>query len=110
MTTISLKQCMEPGVFDEYDYMDLASALDKNLVIEEVKPFENDKGPGVFILAGIEGDDRLYKLCTHSLAITNLLTRPTVLQALADGDVIKCKLVQKKSSKTGRLMYTLIGE
>lgn len=101
---------MEPGIFDEYEYMDLASAMDRDMVIHSVKPFENDKGPGVFILAGFDGDDNLYKLCTHSLAITNLLNRQTVLNALADGDVIKCRLVQKKSSKTGRQMYTLIGE
>ena len=98
--------------FEDYgceseDFLSLEEALGKDMLIHAVKAFENDKGPGVYILVYTEG--RFRYLCTHSVTITAKLTTDKVKEILSDDtdDTIKVRFVRRKSKKSDRMGYDI---
>lgn len=84
-------------------YMSLDEACGKKLNIIDIKEFENDKGKGVFALIGI-GDEFRY-ICTHSVGLTETLTKPEIQENLALGNQIQATIVKRKSTKSDRMVY-----
>ena len=103
------------GVEDK-DYVSLDDILNTPINVYAVKAFENDKGPGVFLLikgifeaGGVifeAGDDFKY-VCTHSITITTKFTSDKVKEVLAEdsGQVIGGMFIRRKSKKSDRMVY-----
>ena len=94
------------GVEDK-DYITLDNILDVPVNVYAVKAFENDKGPGVFLLIRrIEGDGFKY-VCTHSITITSKFTSDKVKDILEEdnGQVIGGMFIKRKSKKSDRMVY-----
>lgn len=80
----------------------------KTIYIEAVKNFDNDeKGPGTHILFKDKETKEYGRTCTHSVGIVSLLSEPSVLEALDNGDVIECQFEVGVSKKTGRKVYRI---
>ena len=95
------------GVEDK-DYVALDSILNVPVNVYAVKAFENDKGPGVFMLIhGTEAGDDFKYVCTHSITITSKFTSDKVKEVLAEdnGQVIGGMFVKRKSKKSDRMVY-----
>ena len=86
------------GITDDM-YVELNALKDKTITVVDVKPFENDKGPGVYI-AFKYGEGYGYTT-THAIGLVNLFTRDEVVGALAREENIVCTIRQKVSKKTG---------
>ena len=105
--TLNIGDLITTNPFPDAEYRELGDVLGKPLHIVGAVGFENDKGKGVHVLARIADTKELVRLCTHSVAITNALTSAKVIDALDNGAVINARIVQKKSSTTGRQMFAL---
>ena len=95
------------GVEDK-DYVTLDSILNVPVNVYAVKAFENDKGPGVFMLiSGVEAGDDYKYVCTHSITITSKFTTDKVKEVLAEdsGQVIGGMFIERKSKKSDRMVY-----
>lgn len=94
---------------DEYDvdtYMSMDSVVGQVIDIYDVRTFENQNGPGVYILARpSEGGDFFY-LCTHSVGITSVLGQQKVTDGLKE-DAIRATIVKRKSKTSDRTVYAL---
>lgn len=96
----------EFGVGEE-DFRTLDSIVDKPVDIIAVEPFENDKGPGVFVLFRMDGTYRY--VCTHSVTLTSKLTSQAVRDVLAqEENYIECTFIKRKSTKSDRYVYDAI--
>lgn len=84
--------------FPEAEYVELETIMGKALTVRNVEPFENNKGPGVHILAELDGD--IIRICTHAGAITDTLSRPDIIEA-AQTEGVGLRFVKKTSEKTG---------
>ena len=87
------------------DYMSINDVLDRDIKIIDFKTFENDKGEGVFILCKDMETELVFHLCTHSIGLVGTLKNPKVREVLDTGDIIATKIVQRKSTKSDRLVY-----
>jgi hypothetical protein len=95
------------GVEDK-DYVTLDDILNIPVDVYAIKAFENDKGPGVFLLInGIEARDDYKYVCTHSITITSKFTTDKVNEVLAEGSgqAIRGMFIQRKSKKSDRMVY-----
>lgn len=86
------------GITDDM-YVELNALKDQTITVVDVKTFENDKGPGVYI-AFKYGDGYGYTT-THSIGLVKLFSRDEVTAALAREENIVCTIRQKVSKKTG---------
>ena len=89
------------------EYVPLEDVLDRDIDIYAVERFENQNGPGVYILAkepvtGKDGD--FFYLCTHSVGITETLSQDKVIAAL-EKEPIRATIVKRKSKKSDRMVY-----
>ena len=82
--------------FPDVDFVEIDSILNEPIEILKVETFENLKGPGIHILASVKGKE--CRLCSHGVAICDLLGRQEVKDILEGGETIECKFV-KVSSK-----------
>lgn len=87
------------------EYMSINDVLDRDIKIIDFKTFENDKGEGVFILCKDIETELVFHLCTHSIGLVGTLKNPKVREVLDTGDIIATKIVQRKSTKTDRMVY-----
>lgn len=89
----------------EADYVDIMSIVGENITIVDVKPFENVKGRGIHALI-TRADGKDARICTHGVAIVDMLSRTEVLDSLAAGDFIRCRFVkvQSTSDKTRQVL------
>ena len=87
------------------DYMSINDVLDRDIKIIDFKTFENDKGDGAFILCKDMETELVFHLCTHSIGLVGTLKNPKVREVLDTGDIIATKIVQRKSTKTDRMVY-----
>lgn len=87
------------------DYMSINDVLDRDIKIIDFKTFENDKGEGAFILCKDMETELVFHLCTHSIGLVGTLKNPKVREVLDTGDIIATKIVQRKSTKSDRLVY-----
>jgi len=81
--------------YPDAEYAELDSILDKQITLIDAEVFENKKGKGAHILAQIDGKE--IRLCTHAVAIADLLAKEELQNALKSGDYIVCKFVKVKS-------------
>lgn len=106
-TVISISELTQSRPFDEEsEYITLDEVLDKALILKDVKEFENDKGPGVFALLAVDGETR--HICTHSMGLVSKLSCDEVTTALAMGQDISCRIIQRKSTKSDRMVYDIV--
>ena len=89
------------------EYVPLEDVLDRDIDIYAVERFENQNGPGVYILAkepvaGRDGD--FFYLCTHSVGLTETLSQDKVMSAL-EKEPIRARIVKRKSKKSDRMVY-----
>ena len=87
------------------EYMSINDVLDRDIKIIDFKTFENDKGEGAFILCKDMETELVFHLCTHSIGLVGTLKNPKVREVLDTGDIIATKIVQRKSTKTDRMVY-----
>ena len=87
------------------EYMSINDVLDRDIKIIDFKTFENDKGEGVFILCKDIETELVFHLCTHSIGLVGTLKNPKVREVLDTGDIIATKIVQRKSTKSDRMVY-----
>lgn len=85
--------------FPEAEYVELETIMGKALTVKNVEPFENKKGPGVHILAELDGD--IIRICTHAGAVTDTLSRPELIEA-AQTEGIGLKFVKKIGKESGK--------
>lgn len=88
------------------EYMSINDVLDRDIKIIDFKTFENDKGEGVFILCKDMETELVFHLCTHSIGLVGTLKNPKVREVLDTGDIIATKIVQRKSTKSDRMVYS----
>lgn len=93
MARISEVQTSNP--FPELEYLEIDSILNEPIEILEVISFENVKGPGVHIRAAVKGKE--CRLCSHGVAICDLLGRKEVKDILEGGETIEGKFVKTPS-------------
>lgn len=94
--------------FEDVDseYMAINDVLGRDIQIMDFKPFENDKGEGVFILCKDVETDCVFHLCTHSLSLVNTMQNPKIREVLDTGDIIATRIIQRKSTKSDRMVYS----
>lgn len=97
----------------EEDFVPIESIVGREIEIHETKTYENDRGPGIYILfrfATNKKDPEPYKYtATHSINLCSILTKDMVVEALNSGDCLECKLVKRPSKRDGsKTVYTLI--
>ena len=92
---------------DAEDYVPLDTVVGKEVMIYAVKEFENDKGPGVYVLLNF--DKQFKYICTHSITITAKLTSDAVKDVLKDDtdDCIRGTFIRRKSQKSDRMVYDI---
>ena len=89
-------------------FVPLDDVLGREIDIYDVERFENQNGPGVYILAkepvvGKDGD--FFYMCTHSVGITETLSQDKVKEALAK-EPIRATIIKRKSQKSDRMVYS----
>ena len=85
--------------FPEAEYVELETIMGKPVTIRNVEPFENKKGPGVHILAELDGD--MVRICTHAGAVTDTLSRADIIE-VAQTEGIALKFVKKIGKESGK--------
>ena len=101
---VGISEFIGSNPYPDVPFVEVEAMVGKNVSIIGVTPFESTKGKGVHALLKC-GDDEL-RICTHSLAITNILSKEEVKAALEAGETIDCRIV-KRQSKNGRPMLAL---
>lgn len=92
----------------EEDFIPVTDLLSKSIVIQDFKLFENQKGPGVYLLFSFENDKALHYTTTHSLNITGILSGEKVAAAFANGETLECSVVRRTSKKDpSKTVFTL---
>lgn len=112
-TKANLSELMELGGKTEFfpgfpnlPFMPISEAVDKDIAILDVVPFENDKGPGCAVRALLDGE--MCKLVTHSVAICKVLASDEFVCILGTHpDGVNAKVVKRCSLKSGRNYYAL---
>ena len=88
------------------EYMAINDVLDRNIQILDFKTFENDKGEGAFILCKDTETGLVFHICTHSVGLVGTMQNPKVREVLDTGDIIATRIVQSKSTKSDRMVYS----
>lgn len=92
----------------ESEYMSINDILGRDIEINDFKTFENDKGEGAFILCKDAQTYAVFHLCTHSVGLVGTLKNPKVREILDTGDIIATRIVQRKSTKSNKMVYTFM--
>ena len=95
MAKISDIQVTNP--YPDAEFVEIENILNEPIEILGAVPFENKKGPGIHILANVKGKE--CRLCSHGVAICDLLSRKEVQEILEGGETIECKFVKIASEK-----------
>ena len=88
------------------EYMAINDVLDRNIQILDFKTFENDNGEGAFILCKDTETGLVFHICTHSVGLVGTMQNPKVREVLNTGDIIATRIVQRKSTKSDRMVYS----
>ena len=88
------------------EYMAINDVLDRDIQILDFKTFENDKGEGVFILCKDVETECVFHLCTHSVGLVGTMQNPKIREVLDTGDIVATRIVQRKSTKSDRMVYS----
>lgn len=90
------------GISDN-DYVPLNEVEGKKVTFIGAKPFENDKGRGVYI-AILDGEKKCYTT-THAIGLVDAFSATEVQNIFDSGDVIEGTIKQKVSKKTGNRYF-----
>lgn len=112
MTIIDISEFRAGPPFDDMDsedYTPIDSVVGLKLEISDIRPFENDKGEGIYIRAAAVGfrDGRDFYICTHSIGICSILNDDAIKEALIAGEHIGATIVKRKSKTSDRMVYAL---
>ena len=88
------------------EYMAINDVLDRNIQILDFKTFENDKGEGAFILCKDTETGLVFHICTHSVGLVGTMQNPRIREVLDTGDIIATRIIQRKSTKSDRMVYS----
>lgn len=77
------------------EYREIMTLIGQPMTIVDAETFSNKNGKGVHILVQIEGKE--YRLCTHAVALVDLLGKAEVQECLKGGDYFYVRLVQVPS-------------
>ena len=104
---MNMNDIIQNKPFEDVDseYMTINDVLGRDIQILDFKLFENDKGEGVFILCKDVETDCVFHLCTHSVGLVGTMQNPKIREVLDTGDCITTRIVQRKSTKSDRLVY-----
>lgn len=91
--------------FPECEYRAIGDLVGKDLVLIDYARFENREGADSMALKLSDGADSV-RTVTHAKAIIDMICCDEVRQALGEGG-IECRIVQKRSEKSGRNYLTL---
>mgnify|MGYP007101858144 CR=1 FL=1 len=111
MTTVVMSELLSNAPFEDFDvgedsFVPVNEMVGRKVEFLAVKPFENSKGPGVYIL--FRDAQGIGYTTTHSGALINIFNRPEVLEALNDGDtLVEGTIVQRKSKLTGNTYFAV---
>lgn len=83
--------------YPDAEFVEIDSILNTPIEIIDCETFENNKGPGVHILARLDGKD--IRLCSHGVAVCDILGREEIKATLSGGESIECKFAYEKSQK-----------
>lgn len=87
----------------EDDYVPLNEVEGKKVCFIGAKPFENDKGRGVYI--AIQDGERKGYTTTHAVGLVDAFSNVEVQNIFDSGDVIEGTIKQKVSKKTGNRYF-----
>ena len=104
---MNMNDIIQSKPFEDVDseYMAINDVLGRDIQIMDFKTFENDKGEGVFILCKDIETECVFHLCTHSVGLVGTMQNPKIREVLDTGDIIATRIVQRKSTKSDRLVY-----
>ncbi len=104
---MNMNDIIQSKPFEDVDseYMAINDVLGRDIQILDFKTFENDKGEGVFILCKDVETDCVFHLCTHSVGLVGTMQNPKIREVLDTGDIVATRIVQRKSTKSDRLVY-----
>ena len=104
---MNMNDIIQSKPFEDVDseYMAINDVLGRDIQIMDFKTFENDKGEGVFILCKDVETDCVFHLCTHSVGLVGTMQNPKIREVLDTGDIVATRIVQRKSTKSDRLVY-----
>lgn len=110
MATIVMSEMLSNAPFDdvavgEDSFTPINDLVGVPVEFYEVKDFENDKGPGLYIL--FKDEKGLGYTTTHSGALISIFAKPEIREVLDRGDSIKGTIVQRKSKKTGNTYFAV---
>ena len=105
---MNMNDIIQNKPFEDVDseYMAINDVLGWDIQILDFKPFENDKGEGVFILCKDIETECVFHLCTHSIGLVATMKNPKIREVLDTGDIVATRIVQRKSTKSDRLVYS----
>lgn len=90
------------------DYCAIDDITDTDIEVLSVRRFENNKGPGVYVLFRPVGGEDMRYICTHSVGVVGTFTNGKVLCNLELGDTILCRIVKRKSQSSDRMVYAVV--
>ena len=104
---MNMNDIIQSKPFEDVDseYMAINDVLGRDIQILDFKLFENDKGEGVFILCKDVETDCIFHLCTHSVGLVGTMQNPKIREVLDTGDIVATRIVQRKSTKSDRMVY-----
>ena len=86
-----------PFELADEDWVDPTSLIGKQIEISNVEDFENDKGPGMYILFMFPGQAKLHYTTTHAGGIMRILANQDLRALLADGEILPCRITRRPS-------------
>ena len=98
---VGIENFVSKNPYEDVAFIEMKDVIGKDIIINGVTPFESAKnGKGVHILMTVDGEPR--RACTHAAAITNILSKESVLETLKE-DTIDARIIERKSMN-GRMM------
>lgn len=108
MATIVMSEMLSKAPFEDLDEESFVAINDMvGVPVEflDVKDFENDKGPGLYLM--FRDEKGIGYTTTHSTALINIFAKPEIRGALDRGDSLTGTIVQRKSKKTGNTYFAV---
>lgn len=104
--TLNIGDLLAQNPFDgvEQDqHIQIDEMLDKEFMILDIESFENAKGPGVYVLIDLDGEERY--ICTHAISLTAKISG--LQKYLDDGKKIMAHIGKRPSQndKSRKVYY-----
>lgn len=93
------KDNQPPFDLTEEDYVSAETLIGKVIDISGIIDFENDKGPGVYLLFTFPGEDAKHYTTTHAGGILRTLDNADLRSLIEDGEVLEATVNRRPSKK-----------